>query len=295
MRTRDWERLVDQIRRGDCTPFIGAGACQEVLPTGAQLSEHWADYYNYPFDNRSDLGEVMQYATLIEQDPVTVKQRVADHLAALGQPDFSKGLQPHAMLARLPLPVYLTTNYDDFMAEALRRAGKQPTVAVCPWYRGAPASTEYLLPRKFQPDAERPLVYHLHGTFAEPASIVISEEDYLEFLINLTMDRGMDDRRVVPLPVLEAMTQRPLLFIGYSLRDWSFRMLFHGLVQTVASVQRRRHVSVQLEPLRDHGDPAARARARDYLSKYFDRLDITIYWGTVSSFCRQLARRLGAA
>src|SRR5262245_4033410 len=36
----DWNRLVDLLRHGACTPFLGAGACGTSLPTGAQLSRH---------------------------------------------------------------------------------------------------------------------------------------------------------------------------------------------------------------------------------------------------------------
>ncbi len=36
--------------------------------------------------------------------------------------------EPHAVLADLPLSTYVTTNYDPFLAAALRRAGKRPLV-----------------------------------------------------------------------------------------------------------------------------------------------------------------------
>lgn len=85
----DWKRLVGQIRNGDCTPFLGAGACSGTLPTGRELSLSWADSYRYPFADGDNLPEVMQYACVIERDAVTVKQRVTDELAGLGEPDFN--------------------------------------------------------------------------------------------------------------------------------------------------------------------------------------------------------------
>ena len=300
MQDRDWQRLVDQVRHGDCTPFVGAGASTGILPngglpTGAQLSEYWADYYDYPFaEGRSNLSDVMQYAIITEHDPVTVKRRVAEHLAAFGEPDSDDPDRPHAVLAKLGLPVYLTTNYDGFMAQALHRAGRSPKVAVCPWYRDAPAAFTDA-EAAWQPSVDEPLVYHLHGTLAEPESIVISERDYLEFLINLTMERDGGRRRLVPDKVLPALTRKALLFVGYSLRDPSVRMLFHGLVETVTSVQRRRHVSVQVDPLPADLAPDVRRRAMDYLTTYFDELEITIYWGTVDDFCAELLDRLAAA
>ena len=287
---REWQRLVEQIRNGDCTPFLGAGACSGTLPLADELSRIWADHYDYPFGSEATLPEVMQYASVIERDFVTVKQRVVDQLSGMGQPDFTNVNEPHAMLAKHPISVYLTTNYDDYMTRALRLEGKEPTTRVCPWYRGSKANP---LPRGYQPTVDQPLVYHLHGNFDDPASLVLAEEDYVEFLVNLVMDRGMDDQRVVPVQVLPALTRQPLLFIGYSLRDWSFRMLFHGLVKAVADVQRRRHVSVQLTPSTDESDADAQRRAEAYLTDYFQLLNISVFWGTSHDFCAELGRRLG--
>lgn len=178
------------------------------------------------------------------------------------------------------------------MTQALLRQGKQPRAAVCPWYRGSRVNPLTTLPSSYRPDSEEPLVYHLHGSFEDPASLVITEQDYIEFLINLIIDRGMNDQRVVPLQVLPALRRQPLLFIGYSLRDWSFRMLFYGLVRSVADVQRRRHVSVQLPPLAGESETTDERRARNYLTEYFQQLNLSVFWGTASDFCAELADRL---
>lgn len=294
---RDWDRLVEQITNGDCTPFFGAGACSGVLPTGDDLCRTWADHYQYPFDNRSALHEVMQYASIVEEDPVTVKQRVARELAELGEPDYMDPTEPHALLAGYPIKVYLTTNYDDFMSRALQRAGKRPVTAVCPWYSGADVDPDTTLPRNYQPAHDEPLVYHLHGSFRSSSSLVLAERDYVEFLVNLAKDLGEDAKRVVPLQILPALTRHPLLFIGYSLQDWSFRMLFHGFVDAVADVQRRRHVSVQLAPDADGDtlDDATQRRAENYLNRYFAKMNISVYWGSANDFCAELGQRLGGA
>jgi hypothetical protein len=291
---REWQRLVEQVRIGECTPFLGGGACTGTLPPDADLSRYWAGNYEYPFTNEANLHEVMQYACVVEGDAVTVKRRVTEHLADMGDPDFTDPCQPHALLARYPIKVYLTTNYDNYMSRALQLEGKQPRTAVCPWYRGATTNPLTTLPRNYQPSPVEPLVYHLHGNFHDPASLVIAEQDYVEFLINLAMDKGMDDKRVVPLQVLPALTRQPLLFIGYSLSDWSFRMLFHGLVLAVADVQRRRHVSVQLTPSPDEAKATQERRAKEYLTDYFDHLNISVFWGTAEEFCTELAWRLEA-
>jgi hypothetical protein len=291
---REWNRLIEQVKSGDCTPFLGAGASVGTLPIGKELSSTWADEYDYPFDNRTDLAEVMQYASIIEKDPVTVKQHVTDYLSNLGRPDFRDPTEPHALLARFPISVYLTTNYDDFMTQALHRARKDPKTVVCPWYRGADDDVGTRIPRDYHPGAEQPLVYHLHGSFHHPSSLVLTDQDYSEFLVKLVGERGMNERRIVPTQVLNALTRQPLLFIGYSLRDASFRTLFHGLVKSVAEVQKRRHVSVQL-PLPKSMGVDARQRAKRYLNRYFNSLNISVYWGTAHQFCMELDSRMASA
>ena len=41
--------------------------------------------------------------------------------------------EPYKVLAQLPLPIYITTNSNNLLAQALKEAGKDPQVAICPW------------------------------------------------------------------------------------------------------------------------------------------------------------------
>ena len=49
------------------------------------------------------------------------------------EPDFNDPAEPHRVLANLNLPVYVTTNYDDFMVKALARHHRQPNRVLCQW------------------------------------------------------------------------------------------------------------------------------------------------------------------
>lgn len=291
MDDNDWDRLIHELRAGDCTPFIGAGACHPQLPLAADFSQTWATQCGYPFTDPWNLPRVMQYHVVQMRDHVIVKERVAADFRSKGYPDFNRSEEPHSLLAEFPLKVYLTTNYDDFMVSALRTNKKRPQAIICPWYENAPTDDRYAIDPSFTPTANEPIVYHLHGSCDDPASLVLTEDDYLEFLINLAQDKAADDKRLIPTTILPYFTTRPLLFIGYSLQDWTFRVIFEGLRRTVARIQQRRHISVQLLPPRKRSR-GARERAERYLTDYLDKYDVSVYWGEAQEFCADLRRRL---
>lgn len=163
--------------------------------------------------------------------------------SAVTSPDFNAPDEPHSVLADLPLPVYLTTNYDDFMCRALRNRGKEPGRELCRWnkfVRDLPS----VFDTGFTPTPASPIVFHLHGHNEVPESLVLSGDDYLDFLVNMSRDQGL-----LPPRIQEAISGSSLLFIGYSLQDWSFRVLFRGLVMAYEKTLRRVNVSVQLLPV----------------------------------------------
>ncbi|WP_344647886.1 SIR2 family protein [Cryptosporangium japonicum] len=282
----DWERLVEQLREGECIPFIGAGACAGSLPTGSALAARYADEYEYPFADRHDLARVTEYAAYKVGDAVDLKRRVARDLAAYRSPDFDDLDTPHGLLARYPIPLFLTTNYDTFMTEALDRRSKAATTTVCTWHRESAG-------RAADPRPDTPVVFHLHGAITEPASMVLTQHDYARFLLALAVDQGFDKKALVPTKIRPFLTHRPLLFIGYSLRDWSFQVLWRGLTQLFGREEQRRHISIQLVDGLHDDSPDTHRRAQSFLEHQHEKQQISVFWGSTSEFCRELNRRLG--
>ena len=285
---RDWDDLVGLIQAGQCTPVIGAGASAGTLPLGGQLARQWAEAHGYPLPDTSDLARVAQFMAIdrYEMFPkVTLQQQFRD----VAPPDFTQPDEPHGALADLGLPIYITTNYDPFMVQALKARGKDVKRAFCRW-NDAPqiAAQPPVFDGTYLPTPAAPVVYHLHGHTELAQSMVLTEADYLDFLIRLT-------KKPDPLPpaIRMALSGSALLFVGYSLADWNFRVILRGLVGSMGASLGYPGLAVQL-PLGDMDDEA-QDRAQRYLDQYFDKIqkiNVRIYWGDARQFSCELRDRV---
>jgi len=57
----EWDTLIARIQSGQCTPFLGAGACDGILPKGTDIAGEWAAKYKYPMGDPQNLPRVAQY------------------------------------------------------------------------------------------------------------------------------------------------------------------------------------------------------------------------------------------
>lgn len=281
-----WKLLVKHIRRGKCTPFIGAGACC-TLPKGSELALDWARENDYPLEDKKDLQRVSQFIA-ITQDAASLKDDLVEILRSKPYPDFAAENEPHALLADLELPVYITTNYDDFMLQALRKRERKVRVDFARWANevNRVRIKSVLFDEEYEPTAQEPVVFHLHGNCEHPASMVLTEEDYVDYLINLSKNADM-----LPPIINESLASSSLMFIGYSLNDWTLRFILRGLMSTMTTKNRYRSIAVQLEPTAKSDQE--QLAACEYLDKYFDahfNLEIDVYWGKAEDFVVELRK-----
>jgi hypothetical protein len=134
-----YRQLAREIRRGRVTPFLGAGVnlcgrpphatfkLGQWLPSGKELARHLAHEFAYPFKPDTDLVRVSQWVT-VTLDNGALYAELHDI--------FDRDYLPtamHRILAKIPTfverekrpeyPLFITTNYDDALEEALTEAG----------------------------------------------------------------------------------------------------------------------------------------------------------------------------
>ena len=287
--------LAENLVATTCTPFLGSGASAPHIPTGGGLAADWAKKFGYPFPDTGNFARVMQYVTTMRYagDADTVKQRLAqEYFANPPLPDFSGLHQVHRVLAECSLPLYVTTNYDDYMFRMLdQMPSRRPRRDISPWYVADPREAHPPSPlgprNQYEPSADEPLVFHLHGHHSVPRSLVLTEDDNIDYLVREAGDTRAKGAlpHVVPDYVRGRLRTTPLLFLGYSLQDWTFHVLFRRLLY--GAPRKRNHVSVQIDPSR----PGS-GQESQYVEKYLAGQNIWIFWESTEVFMSKLVMRL---
>jgi hypothetical protein len=313
-------QLLDQPIASACED--DPGTARGSLSAERLLSQVWAEKIGYPLPDTMELPRVAQfnrsrsrdeeqakvdYLTFLKEsllayaDNVGVDQDLLDELYdRSGEATFSDLVQelefpqlpaeatdPLAILARLPLPIYVTTSYHDFLEHALIAENRQPVTQVCFWSgSGFSLAPEHELDRNYNPTIERPLVYHLNGHEIYPTSLVLSEDDYLDFLVKVTQDVEVE-RSIVPVNLRSALSVSSLILLGYRLMDWDFRVLFRGLINNRQNASRGFSFILQLTPENQFNIENV-GEARKYLETYFQPKQFNVAWGNTEAFMDRL-------
>lgn len=229
--------IADKVSKGECILFLGAGV-HYPPPENSP--------YTYPQDQRLPLGPAFSqtlarksdFAAQFPKDSDTNLQRVSlyyeskegrNKLVNEVKDAVLTGRRPSPVvraLARLNFPLVITTNYDQLFEDALRipkPAGpdKRPFVSVYDKDGNEPTK-EY----PGDPETDQPFILKIHGDVQSPESIVITDEDYIQFVLRMS-----DKIPYNPIPMTFSyfFTRRPTLFVGYSLLDYNLRLLFKTL------------------------------------------------------------------
>jgi len=239
-------------------------------------------------------------------------------------------LEPHRLLASRPFSIYITVNPDDSMEDALREAGRDPRSDFSRWnlnayfdllnFRKYPSISDRY--PDYSPSVDQPLVYHLFGKLVLPdalppvdgkavteeasgapdepkapreiagcASCVVTEDDFFDFMLNIGSKGGTK-------PVRAALASNALLFFGFRLDDWSFRVLLRSIFNKEGSLARNVGqnflpcIGAQVQP--DEERIEHPLRAANYYQDYFQLCKIETFWGSVDEFAQAFDKNVPA-
>lgn len=317
--TKLLNRIVRSLKRESCVPVLGNGMTNWLIGSRKELAQEWAKAFHYPLHlgGHDDLPQVAQYITVTEGTEDMRESlaefyrselnerfpRLAATAAGMGLDDLitevwkteADGMtaEPHEVIARLPCKMYITAQPTTLLEEALTMQGKEPEWDYCRWNddldddlgEGAPHVSPFARAESYVPSVDRPLVFHVFGTLEQPDSIVITEDDYFDFLVSVAQDPDL-----IPIAVREMIAESNLAFLGFGLQDWDVRVLLRALVsrEIADELDKKKHVAAELEPGEEE---LSREGARDYLRDRFGRdrkPTIDIFWSSVEAFCEGL-------
>lgn len=189
-RLSNWEAVLSQIETRHLTPILGPGLTDSLLGSRRDVAQRWAETFRFPMapHDRDDLPQVAQFiatrqraSTYVQNElirylrsellarygrdlPDNVLRTAADEMPAVHLSRLISAIgeqrrkvdtaDPFAVLARLPLPIYVTASQSDLITDALREAGKEPQIDFCRWNDAVLDDAEVGEP-KLRPDLHR--------------------------------------------------------------------------------------------------------------------------------------------
>jgi hypothetical protein len=223
--------IAAKVKSSECILFLGSGVHsgppnnskyvyseEQRPPLGGSLSRMLAANCNFTthFPNEST-GNLQRVALCYEV--YQNRQKLVQELRNAVYTDKSPSPIVKA-LAKLPFKLIITSNYDQLFEMALRLEGKNPIIEV---YN----PKEHTLTRDYMdPTIKEPFIFKMHGDIFVEDSIVITDEDYIRFVLRMNDN---DPYYPVPLTFRYNFMRWPTLFVGYSLLDYNLRLLFQTL------------------------------------------------------------------
>jgi len=223
-------QIADVVRSGKCILFLGAGVHGPPPSDSA---------YRYDNEQRPPLGSALSESlasacglaeTFPHEDPRNLQRVALFYEIARSRRDLVDSIRTAVHVGKRPSPVLralaeldftrvITTNYDQLFEEALRCANKQTRESV--YTPNLERTRDY-----GSPTAESPVIFKIHGDIDEPETIVVTDEDYIQFILRMSSKDPYDP---VPLNLKADLTDWTTLFVGYRLLDYNLRLLFKAL------------------------------------------------------------------
>ena len=292
MKERSWTNLVTSLRDGQCVlvlgPEVPAKLASAGEPSPAVQDLSYAEALARQLvseledENRRVTGSTLaavaqQYEDDISFGPTSLRSLAAQFYTpvAYGPSDV------HRLLASLPFSLIVTTCHDSLLTRALEESGKRPFV-----YRYNLRGDQRDNPGFTPSDTPKaPIVYHLFGYARESLSLVLSENDVLDFLIAVVAGKPSLPDSLSRM--LKRRDQR-FLFVGFGIKQLDLRVLLKALVRALDL--HRTGSAVATEPLRGLSEVD-----RDQTILFYQRgTRVEIEDAEIGSFLAELIRRLEA-
>jgi hypothetical protein len=303
-----WKSICNSVHKGRFIPIVGPELGEDVFGGTPELANRLAEKHAFPLASheRTDLAKVAQFISTNQDrsyasDAVQNQflQQISERLergansnqkSPFALLDFATQAclsdqdHPYRILSDLPASIYVNASYDPLLFRSLKAVGRNPEAILTSW-RGIDIPKQPQ-PKNTRPATETPWVYQIFGLFGKPDTMVLTEDDFFDYLI-------ASSRLDLLLPTLIGrLMQSSLLFLGFRLDDWRFRVLFR-LIATCPGAETMKelsHVGVQVNP--DEQSFADVERTRSYIESYFrggkSAPEVSIYWGSCADFLRQL-------
>lgn len=213
--------LLQDIVKGYCFPVIGAGFSKNAKFPNGKIMPSWDELGkilvqnipNYHYETATDA------VSCFENEfgrPALIEKLRDLLLVSSSQPGAT-----HIAFCQIPFTIVCTTNFDSLLEKGYEVAKRHYHVVV----------NEKDL--SVHPPEDATILLKLHGDLNQPDSLVVTEDDYDDFLTKKPMTITVLTNHLV---------RNTPLFIGYSARDYDFRLVWRLVKKQLEKLTRSAYV-----------------------------------------------------
>lgn len=223
---RQWKRLLRDIRNNRCILLLGSRL------GGIKIEEKWnpiMDAFSLVLAKELEVEGVVYNKEAAHQLPYIAQLFLhIEGVTKIDLQDEAKHFyEKHTIeippiyrkLATLPFTIIINTSFDNYIVRAFHYTGK---LCYHHFYNFMEVEREVINP---DTDSKHPIVYNLFGSIAKPTSLVITDDDQVNFVKNVVQGNPG-----IPSEILEHFDQsKSYIFLGFDLEHWQFRLLLESL------------------------------------------------------------------
>lgn len=213
--------IADLLTRPDTIIFVGSGISRwSGLPDWSTLLKHLAEFVDAQGGNSVAARRTLDKGDLLLTAGYLVDQINSSELGRFLREECQYGIaKPHSIhriICELGPSCFITTNYDTLLEDQLRHSRRSETFHI--------VTNRHLAElADIQKARASHFVFKPHGDLTDVESIVLSQSQY---------DRLLHANRHIPETLKTLLVTRPILFVGYGLRDPDFHNIQSLLQET---------------------------------------------------------------
>jgi hypothetical protein len=209
------KNYTKELLEDNAAIFAGAGlSVSSGYVNWKELLRDIAKELGLDIEKENDLVAVAQYHVNKKKNRGQINQRIIEQFTT----EASK-TEVHAILAKLPIKTFWTTNYDNLIEQALEENNKKIDIKI------KASSLAHNVPKR---DV---IVYKMHGDISLPEEAVITKDDYEMY--NKT-------RQLFTTALQGDLVTKTFLFIGFSFEDPNLSYIL-GRIRILIGENQRTH------------------------------------------------------
>lgn len=221
---------VKDLNEGSASVFAGAGlSLDSGFVSWKDLMKEIAEDLGLDISSETDLISIAQYHVNEHQNRTKITRKILE--------EFIEGTvetENHRILSRLPLTSIWTTNYDNLIEEAFKKADKIVDVKY---------TEEQLLTTKPKRDV---VVFKMHGDANHPTKAILTKQQY-EFY-HRTHESFIN-------ALTGELTTKTFLFLGFSFSDPNLDYVLSRIHYRYRENKRQHYCFVKKNALGDNNNP----------------------------------------